>query len=205
MTITLSNAGKKFYREWIFRKLDLTISPGERIVLLGPNGSGKSTLLQMIMGAVTPNEGTVTCSDVTGKAIEVESIYRHISIAAPYLELIEDMTLTELIDFHFCFKQPVTTVNSVLNETGLASKKDSIIRFFSSGMKQRVKLSLAICSASDFLFLDEPCSNLDAEGIRWYRELIDRHTQGRTIIVASNTVREEYDFCDRHIRITDYK
>lgn len=205
MKITLANAGKKYYREWIFRKVDFTISPGDRIALLGPNGSGKSTLLQLISGAVLPTEGSVQY-ERAGKEIGTDDIYQHLTIAAPYLDLIEEFTLNELIDFHFSFKQRAESVQTtVLEETGLAQKKNSVYRYFSSGMKQRVKLALALCSAGDLLLLDEPCSNLDADGIRWYEEMIKRHAGNKVIIVASNTVKEEYSFCNRVLQISDYK
>ena len=59
MTITLNKAGKKFYREWIFRNLNITLEAGSKWVLLGPNGSGKSTLLQILSGAVGLTEGDI--------------------------------------------------------------------------------------------------------------------------------------------------
>jgi ABC-type multidrug transport system ATPase subunit len=203
--ITLASTGKKFYREWIFRRLDLVINSGEKIALLGPNGSGKSTLLQVLSGAVMPNEGTVRY-ERSGAEVSADNLYHHVTIAAPYLELIEDFTLNELIHFHFSFKKISATVrNSVLHEIGLENKKDSIYRYFSSGMKQRVKLALAICSDADLLLLDEPCSNLDASGISWYTEMMAYHCEKKTVIVASNTVAEEYAFCNNQLRITDFK
>lgn len=205
MEIRLTNAGKRFYREWIFRGIDLHIGSSENIALLGPNGSGKSTLLQLISGATLPTEGSVSYSE-NNQPVDPERVYKHVSMAAPYLELIEDFTLEELIHFHFSFKKIRGSVTaSVLEETGLSSKAKSQYRFFSSGMKQRVKLTLALCSDTSLLFLDEPCSNLDQAGIEWYSDMILKHGSNRTVLVASNTVKEEYAFCSRIIHLTDYK
>jgi len=206
VTITLNKAGKKFYREWIFRNLDLTLEPGAKLVILGPNGSGKSTLLQILSGATGLTEGQIKYhSDST--EISVDEIYHSISISAPYLELIEEFTLEEIIHFHFKFKKAKNNLSEaeVLNLSGLESKKDKVFKFFSSGMKQRIKLTLAILSDTSILLLDEPCSNLDSEVVKWYQEMIRKYAMDRTIIVASNNQKEEFGFCDKQISIDDLK
>jgi len=60
LSIAINNLGKKFNREWIFRNLSLTITEGQKLVILGGNGSGKSTLLQIFAGFVSPSEGRLT-------------------------------------------------------------------------------------------------------------------------------------------------
>lgn len=205
MDIILKNAGKKFYGEWIFRKLNISFQSGERVVILGPNGSGKSTLLQLLSGSIAPTEGEAIYS-IQGVNIDPEDAYKELSISAPYLELIEEFTLSEIIDLHFRFKKISSTVRgSVLAETGLPEKKKSIYKYFSSGMKQRVKLALAFCSETSVLVLDEPCSNLDQSGIDWYSMMVEHHGKGRLILVASNTLKEEYAFCNRIINIKEIK
>jgi ABC-type multidrug transport system ATPase subunit len=204
--IELKQAGKKYLREWIFRNASLSIHPSEKVVILGPNGSGKSTLLQLFSGSLLPTEGKVTHSD-EGQAIEPESVFRKLTYAAPYLELIEEFTLEELINFHFSFKSPLYRMKyrEILDHSGLASSEKKVFRYFSSGMKQRVKLALAIFSDVDLLLLDEPCSNLDSAAIQWYQNLVSVHAGGRTIIVCSNNQAEEYSFCDRRIMMADLK
>jgi ABC-type multidrug transport system ATPase subunit len=206
VTITLNKAGKKFYREWIFRNLDLTLEHGSKLVILGPNGSGKSTLLQILSGATGLTEGQIKYHS-KGNEISVEEIYHSISISAPYLELIEEFTLEEIIHFHFKFKKAKNNLTEaeVLTLSGLESKKDKVYKFFSSGMKQRVKLALAILSDTSILLLDEPCSNLDSEVVKWYQEMIGKYAMDRTIIVASNNQKEEFGFCDKQISIDDLR
>src|SRR5688572_3710780 len=95
MKISLQNLGKRFNREWIFRHLNYQFISGRSYAITGPNGSGKSTLLQLISGASLVSEGSVSYEE-----IKPEDIYRHVSISAPYLQLVEEMTLYELLNFH---------------------------------------------------------------------------------------------------------
>src|SRR6185437_14462120 len=99
MTITLQNIGRSFNRDWIFRGVDHTFTIGESYAILGPNGSGKSTLLQVLNGSLSPSVGTISYSN-NGTAIEPDKIFEQLSLAAPYLELIEEFTLAEMIDLH---------------------------------------------------------------------------------------------------------
>lgn len=206
MKITLQNTGRRFNQEWIFRKVDYTFSSNNKYVILGPNGSGKSTLIKVLTGQLTPSEGKIQFF-LDDSEIHVDDIYQHVSIAAPYIELIEEYTLNELLDFHFKFKAFILDFDkqkivSLLNMEKSINKQ---VKYFSSGMKQRVKLVLACCSASDILFLDEPTSNMDVEGEKWYLELIEKtYSDNRILIIGSNQ-QKEYSFCNYQINITDYK
>lgn len=204
MKISLNNIGRRFNKEWIFRNLSTEFTSGNSYAVLGPNGSGKSTLLSVLTGSLAPSEGQISFSAI--KDIPVEDIYRHVSLAAPYLELVETFTLTEIIDFHFKFKNfsPGVDRKSLVSILGLEKSANKEIKYFSSGMKQRTKLALACCSDSPILFLDEPTSNLDVQGNDWYRELIQNFTKDRLTIIGSNQI-QEYEFCDKHIQIADYK
>ena len=206
MKIQLKNIGKKFGREWIFRGLNYSFDVENPIVISGSNGSGKSTLLQVISGSMMEGEGQIIYSH-EGKIIPQDEIYQHISYAAPYLELMEDFTLSESISFHGKFKswKNGLTEKQVLELSGLAHAKDKQLKNFSSGMKQRVRLLLAILSDTPILLLDEPCSNLDAQAMEWYGELIRGHGKNRTIIVCSNLVKQEYFFCTGELKIEDFK
>jgi ABC-type multidrug transport system ATPase subunit len=205
MRIELKNAGRRFNQEWIFRNLSFTFDSPGKYAILGPNGSGKSTLLSVLLGTLTTSEGDITYSDAGGE-VPVEQIYKRLSLAAPYLDLIEEFTLQETIDFHFKFNavHPAIQGKEILDLLGLKRSQDKALKYFSSGMKQRTKLALACCSDSDILFLDEPTSNLDVQGIAWYHELITRFTAGRLVIIGSNQ-ENEYSFCNHFIDITNFK
>jgi ABC-type multidrug transport system ATPase subunit len=206
ITINLTNAGKKFGREWIFRKVHLDIAAGQKIAILGLNGSGKSTLLQALTGYLTLNEGELTYS-INQEKIEEEKLYAYISLASPYLELVEDFTLQEQIEhaaIYKAFSNKLTTEN-IVELSGLAAHKDKYIKLFSSGMKQRLKLTLAILADAPILFLDEPTTNLDATVIDWYKNMIANYALHKTIVVCSNSIKDEYSFCDKVITMEDFK
>ena len=209
MKISLINAGKRFNRDWIFRNIHQEFISGIAYAITGPNGSGKSTLLQVIGGAMMMSEGNVKYV-VEGrnqqKDIEIDKAYQYISIAAPYLELIEEMSLLEFLQFHVQFKPflPATGISEIIEAIDLKPAANKQIRFYSSGMKQRVKLAQAIFSDVPCVLLDEPCTNLDAAGIELYHQLIRDYCNNRLVIVSSND-EQEYSFCKEKISITDYK
>lgn len=206
ISIKLTNAGKKFGREWIFRNITLEIKSAEKIVVLGLNGSGKSTLLQALTGYLSLNEGELIYYNNHQK-IEDEQQYKLISLASPYLELVEDFTLQEQIAHVAIYKPFLSglTTEKVIELSGLSTHKNKFIQLFSSGMKQRLKLTLAILADTPILFLDEPTTNLDATVINWYKSLIKNYAMHKTIIVCSNSIKAEYDFCETVIKIEDYK
>jgi ABC-type multidrug transport system ATPase subunit len=195
MKIELTRAGKRFNYDWIFRNLSLQFLSGTSYAITGPNGSGKSTLLGCIGGLLQPSEGRVVFSR-NDAIIEPEHTYKLVSLCAPYLDVIEEMTLAEFFGFHQTFKpfRPGTTTETVMESIGLAGARAKQIRYFSSGMKQRVKLGQAVFSDTPVLLLDEPCSNLDAEGIALYQTLMETATKDRIVIVCSNDP-VEYRFC----------
>ncbi len=212
MTISLSDAGKRFNRDWIFRHVNYTFTAGQSYAIIGPNGSGKSTLLQAISGSLLLNEGNIQylpvrqAGSISNAQCSSEDIYRHVSLCAPYLELIEEMTLQEFLAFHHGFKPllPGITVNAVIETIGLGNAVNKQIRYYSSGMKQRVKLAQCIFSDTAIVLLDEPCTNLDAAGIELYHSLIATYCKDRLVVVSSND-EVEYRFCGERINMAAYK
>jgi ABC-type multidrug transport system ATPase subunit len=203
MEINLTNTGKRFNLDWIFRHFNYNFSSQNSYAITGSNGSGKSTLLQVIAGAITHSEGSIDYNLLQQK-IDFQKAYLHISIATPYLELIEEMTAFEFLNFHQHFKPLSTEINSILEEVGLTNATHKQIRYYSSGMKQRLKLAQAFFSKTEVLLLDEPCTNLDTTGIKLYQSLIEKYSQNRLVIVSSNDLNE-YEFCKERISIEDYK
>jgi len=206
MDLRLTDITKHFGREVVFQGISLELASGSRTAILGPNGSGKSTLLQVIGGAIAPTEGHIQHRHA-GTVILQEEVYRHVSIASPYLGLYEDLTLRQAVAFHHRFKplrnalRPADVARTAYLEDAL----DKPILHFSSGMKQRLKLALAILSDTPLLLLDEPVSNLDAQATGWYRQLLAEHLDGRTLVVASNRQAMEHDMCAAAIDVAAYK
>ncbi len=205
MDLVLNNVGKRYRFDWIFRHIDYQFKAGQQYAILGPNGSGKSTLMKILSGHLTPSKGKVEFLK-DGKKVLLDRIYKSVSYAAPYIDVIEEMTLEEAINFHRRFKPMLQGLNTaaIIDLLGFSKSRNKEIRFFSSGMKQRLKLVLAICSDTELLLLDEPTTNLDQQGFKWYRSLIDQYTQNRLVIVASN-VEMDYAFCTEHLNILDFK
>lgn len=205
MQIEIRNLGKKFYREWIFRGVNLTLNKSEAYAFTGHNGSGKSTLMLTLAGILPPTQGEVFYSNAQ-QSIAHDDFYQYQSVVAPYMELIEEYTLAELLDFHLSFKPPLPAYSSkdMLRSMYLENAKHKYIKQFSSGMKQRLKLGLAFYVQSPVLFLDEPCSNLDHQGIQWYKSEIQQALKEKLIIICSNQPYE-YDFSKNIISIEQYK
>jgi ABC-type multidrug transport system ATPase subunit len=203
--LSLDRLGKKFDREWIFRDLTLHLRPGEPVAVTGPNGSGKSTLMQVLSGQMPASEGALTYQ-LDGRRVEPDAVFRHLTFAAPYLELVEEFTLDELLRFHVRFKalRNGLTPNDFVELLELPQARHKSIRHFSSGMKQRLKLGLALYSEARLVLLDEPTANLDARGAAWYRRHVALLPPTVTLLIASNQPAE-YDFCATVLDILTYK
>lgn len=204
MEITLKNLSKKYHHEWIFKNLNAEFVSGESYAITGPNGSGKSTLIQVIAGVLLPTSGTITYKK--SALISPDDIYQQLSLASPYLELIEEFTLIEFLQFHFKFKilKKGVSINSIITELYLDDAKNKYLKNFSSGMKQRLKLGLCFFAETPIILLDEPTSNLDQTGVKWYKKHIQSSMDEKLVIIASNQ-KEEYSHCKNLISISDYK
>lgn len=203
--IQLRGAGKRFNRAWIFRHLAISLLPGEQLALTGHNGSGKSTLLGVCSAYQSLSEGSIAWMQAQ-EPIEREEVYRHISLCAPYLDLPDHLTANELFAFHFGLKGCITEIDgpAMLETAGLPVRGNKLIREYSSGMRQRLKLLLAFYSQSSLLLLDEPTANLDQQGIDWYQQLRHTLTADRTLIIASN-LAYEYEGIAQKLSLSDYK
>jgi len=206
MEIRLDKIGKKFNTEWIFRNIDFVLPENSITAILGRNGSGKSTLLQIICGSLFPSSGNITYHH-SGRDIEDHEIFRYLTLVAPYQELIEEFTLKEVLEFHFHFKSiiPGYNISKASSLLGFEKIMNKHIRQFSSGMKQRVKLILALLSDVPLILLDEPTMNLDAAGIEWYLNLINDLGMDRTLVICSNLHQTESVFAGNKLMIEDYK
>lgn len=206
MEVILSGIAKHFGREAVFGGVDLELASGSRTAVLGPNGSGKSTLLQVIAGALVPTAGRIE-HRLQGRTVDPEQVYRHISIAAPYLHLYEELSLAEAVDNHRRFKPllPEFDTEALARTAYLEKHLAKPVRHLSSGMRQRLKLALAILSDTSLLLLDEPASNLDTTGIDWYNELLRSHLADRTLVVASNHEAVETALCRSSVAVDTWK
>jgi len=205
LTITVHDLSKRFNREWIFNHLDYRFLPSNTYAITGPNGAGKSTLLQVLWGQVPQTSGSIRYEKANTE-IPVEEAYRHLSVATPYMDLIEEFTLREMVDFHFKLKtlRPGIKKNELLQIMYLESAGEKQLINFSSGMKQRLKLALAFYTQADVYFLDEPGTNLDRRAFEWYQRELGLLPKDAIILIASNNA-EEYPENASILNILDYK
>jgi len=205
MRILTKNLSKRFNREWIFKDLTYQFSAPKTYAIIGPNGSGKSTLLQVLWGQMLPSQGKVIYEN-EGHEIPCDEVYKHLSIATPYLDLIDEFTLLEMVRFHFKFKKvrDNKTEEELIDLFELPQARDKAIANFSSGMRQRLKLGLAFYSMSDVLFLDEPTTNLDRKSVDWYHQHREQLPKETLVIIASNQ-EHEYPASAEKIDILTYK
>lgn len=176
--------GKKFDSRWIFRGIDLRVDKGQILALLGPNGSGKTTLMRCLAGLETPTQGSVVFS--TGRDIRLSLGYAALDLALyPHLSAEEHLNLAgELRGIPSKSKDLVEQVGLHLIES------NQVVSTFSSGMRARLRVALAIQSDPDILFLDEPGASLDESGHGLIHEIIHTQIQRGAVVIATNDSNE---------------
>lgn len=206
MEIRLDQVSKRFGNTVIARDLSLHIKEGEKWHIAGSNGRGKSSLMQILAAYSSPDLGSIEFLK-NNTPLKPDLVFKELSISTPYTDLIFDYTLQEQFDFHFQFKQLLFDQKEFEDWVKLAkldSFKNRNIGLFSSGMKQKAKLLLALCSTASCIFLDEPCSNLDADGKHFYKQLVNRRLEfPATWIICSNNQPEEHFFCTQTLNLDE--
>lgn len=191
------NIAKKFNQEVVFKDFNYTFEHPNKYAILGENSSGKSTLIKIIGGLLMPSKGVVNHSFQT-------EISDSISYTSPDLELLEDYTVQEVFDFHYQFKKAKFHISEQLHIASLQKYRKKKYGQLSSGLKNKVKVSLALFSDTPILLLDEPCTNFDEKNVDWYQQMILRFCQKQLIIVGSNQL-SEYNFCNHLINLKQFK
>jgi ABC-type multidrug transport system ATPase subunit len=205
MELKLNQASKRFQFDWIFKDISLHVPALSHWAITGSNGSGKSTLLKCLSGMTPLTHGSITYHS-EGIEINSSEVFKSLVMSAPYMELPEEFTLRELLQFHFKFKRPAENITLVdmMEIMYLKNHENKPISQFSSGMKQRLKLGLCFFSDSKLVLLDEPTSNLDEQGIVWYLQLVKQYSKNKTLFICSNDPKE-YSFCHHEIKLENFK
>jgi ABC-type multidrug transport system ATPase subunit len=207
MIIEFQEVSKRYRFEWIIKNMSYRFNNTNSYAIIGNNGSGKSTLMQMISGYLSPSSGRLTFSN-NDIVLDVNDIYKEISFVAPYIELVEEFTLTEAINFHKRFKPFSKEIEEINPLDFLQLPKTALnkpIQYFSSGMKQRLKLGLSFMSQSAVLLLDEPTITLDREGISWYREMLEKYAFNQRLLIIASNVMEDIEGCSKILEMKDLK
>ena len=199
MKIIATGISKKFRQEWVFKALNYTFESGKSYAIVGQNGAGKSTLLKTLAQYSLPNKGTVEFEGI------IDDVNKQISFAAPYSELIEEFTLPELLNFlvQIDFLDARWDFNTFTTFIDLHPSETKYIKNFSSGMRQKVKLGVALAADRPILCLDEPTSNLDETAKNWFYQALESQRH-KLILIASNE-KAEIDLCTDSLAIADYK
>jgi len=203
--IVCSGIGKRYLFEWVIKGFDYHFHRGQCYGITGPNGSGKSTLLKMLSGHASPTAGSISFKN-NENVIPITEVFGHITYAAPYIELIEVMTVRELLYFHHGLRPLINLSETEEEIKGLPFRNmlDKKIEELSSGMKQRIKLILTLMTRTSVVLLDEPGTNLDEAGKRWFEDLLSAHMQDRIVIIASNE-KDDLRLASRTLSTTDFK
>ena len=203
MHITVRNVTKSFHRARILNDVSFDVSAGEVVGITGRNGSGKSTLLKIVAGLLQPNAGSVEYTR-GGVKLPMDRLHECLGFVAPYLQLFDEFSAEENLAFYADARGLNLSrddLRASIESVGLPPGRKDPIRAFSSGMKQRMKLLFATLHAPPFLLLDEPISNLDADGIAAVYAIVARQRREGCVIIASND-QSDVDQCDRIVRLS---
>lgn len=205
--LTISGVEKKFINKVIFRNVSFNLKNGDSLALTGRNGSGKSTLIKIIAGLIAPTKGNCFAF-VNDKKIDREHIYKYTGFVAPYLNLYDELSAYENLEFFTVMKSggrkaDKNYIHSLLERVNLYSRKNDFVKDFSSGMKQRLKLAFSIINSPPVLLMDEPRTNLDKYGIDIAYGIIEEHLKEGILILATNE-KEDTGICAQSLNIEDY-
>lgn len=199
--IIADNICKRYGYQWIIKDFNHKFLSGEVCGLSGSNGSGKSTLIKILSGFLTPTSGKLDVK-VNDRICTKSQWYQHVSLAAPYTDLINEYSLEENFAFHARFKVMYDQLdfNTFESKIQLKGHSQKTLQHFSSGMKQKIQLALALMSETPILLLDEPTSFLDNHAKKWFSELLSEYSRDRLIIIASND-NYDLDLCGQVVSL----
>ena len=185
--IFVKKLSKRYGYQWVVKDFDSHFQSDKIYGIAGKNGSGKSTIIKMISGYLTPTSGEIQYN-IDEKKIGIDNVFKYVSLAAPYTDLINEFTLSEMFSFHCKFKKlhKPLTFKEFEKIIHLPNQKEKTLQHFSSGMKQKIQLALAILSDTPILLLDEPTSFLDQYNKEWFADLLNVYKNNRIVVIASN-------------------
>ena len=192
LTLEAENLCHRFGRRPLFSDISIAVGKGDVLLVTGPNGSGKSTLLRILSGFLNPTGGKVTLVE-NGERFGPRHLFHAIGMCTPEMRLYEELTGWENLRFFADLrgmKDGGVRFRNILSEAGLERARNSQVKVYSSGMKQRLKLLLASFHLPPVLYLDEPGSNLDQDGMTFVANIIDRQREKGITILATNDPAE---------------
>lgn len=201
------NIEKKFANRLIFRDVSISLKTGSAFAVTGRNGSGKSTLIKIFANLIKETSGKISFK-IDGIELQREKFFQHTGFVSPYLNLYDELTAYENLEFFFKLKSNFSNlkeiINPLLDKVNLYKRRNEAVKSFSSGMKQRLKFVFALMNKPTLLILDEPGTNLDEEGIRFAYGVLEEHKDRGILIIAANDEKDT-TLCNVRINIEDFK
>ena len=174
--------------------IDLEIFPGDFLAIFGPNGAGKTTLLRVIASLIRPTRGSVEFTDGQRARSHVGYV-SHQSLLYPDLSGIENLVFYGQL---YSLTNPRERALQLLEQVGLSSSAELLVRGYSRGMKQRLTLARALLHEPPLMLLDEPFTGLDQHGARLLTSVLKSlRGQRRTVLLITHNLREGYELCTR--------
>lgn len=184
LSLHADRLARSFNRRLIFQDVSFNLGSGQALLVAGRNGSGKSTLVKIICGVLSPTQGSVRI-----EGADTVDRRNAIGVVSPYLQVYDEFSAMENLALSMNvrgLRADTAHQTALLERMALSSSRTDPVRTYSSGMKQRLKLALALAHRPGILMLDEPMANLDADGIRIVRTIMEEHRRGGILIVATN-------------------
>jgi len=177
-------------------RLTFSVLPGRVTGFLGPNGAGKSTTMRLVLGLDRPTSGTATIGGRRYAALR-EPLHHVGALLDAKAAHGARTGRDHLRALAVSNRIPLSRVDTVLEETGIAPAARRRVKTYSLGMRQRLGIAAALLGDPEVVLLDEPANGLDPEGIVWIRELLRRlAAEGRTVLVSSHLMNETAVFAD---------
>ena len=208
LKLQCKDISKNYNGKVIFKNVNFELTENTSLVITGKNGSGKSTLLKVISHLIRLDRGSINL-EVGGIKIPREKFFTKIGLFAPYLNLYDELTASENLDFFYDLKiekkdDKKERIKFLLEKVGLYNRRSDLLRNYSSGMKQRLKLAYAVMGSPALLLMDEPRTNLDEQGIAVVYEFAEEQKKNGILVLATNE-KEDTEICNTKLNIEDYK
>ncbi|NOX88236.1 MAG: ABC transporter ATP-binding protein [Calditrichaeota bacterium] len=193
---------KRFGTHLILRNINFEVRSGSSLVITGANGSGKTTLVKILSNLIAPTRGRVIYQNEKG-SIPRDHMYRFIGLVGPYLQLYQELTAQENLVFFARMREVSDYENRIaflMERLGLKGREKDPVKAYSSGMQQRLKYVCALLHEPEILFIDEPRSNLDQQGVDTVYEILSEQKKDKILVVATND-REDLRLADQIIKV----
>ena len=186
--IYINNIANRFGKQLLFKGVTHTVVAGKPVAITGFNGAGKSTLMQIISSVVLPTKGEIEYFSAGENPLTTEEFHNLLGFSSPIITPYDALSGRENIDF--ALKENIPFPTELIEHFKLTAHIDKDMKKYSSGMKQRLKLIIAMMNDPKFLLLDEPSTNLDEDGKLRLYEIIEEMKSGRVILIATNEPQE---------------